>query len=320
MPKNILILGGSGFVGRHVCAKLADQSLNMTVASRDIDSAKFLSPLPGVTLAQCDVHDEAALTRLVAGHDAVVNLVAILHGNAASFEQVHVGLPAKLARACAANGVRRLVHVSALGAGRDAPSLYLRSKAAGEQALRDGALDLTLLRPSVIFGAEDRFLNLFATLQKLLPFVLLARAQTRFQPVWVEDVAQAVVRCLLDGHDTIGLTYEACGPDVYTLGKLVTQAGAWAGVNGGRGRPVFPLPDGLGRVQATLMELTPGIPLMSRDNLDSMQVDSVATPGAPGLPALGIHASALAAVAPGYLGQRGLRSGLTAMRRSAGRF
>jgi uncharacterized protein YbjT (DUF2867 family) len=145
---------------------------------------------------ECDVHDEAALTRLVAGHDAVVNLVAILHGTGAAFQRAHVELPQKLARACAATGVRRVVHVSALGAAPGAASLYQRSKAAGEQALQAAGLQLTVLRPSVIFGAEDQFLNLFARLQRVFPVMPLAGAQARFQPVWVEDVAQAVVHAL----------------------------------------------------------------------------------------------------------------------------
>jgi len=316
----ILILGGSGFVGRHVCAKLAPLQLNLTVASRRLSNAVHLQTQPMLEVAECDVHNEAALTRLVAGQDAVVNLVAILHGDAASFENVHVTLPGKIARACAANGVRRLVHVSALGASVQAPSMYLRSKARGEQVLQAAGLDLTVLRPSVIFGADDRFLNLFADLQKLFPVVPLASAGARFQPVWVEDVAQAVVHCLQHPNDTIGKTIEACGPDVFTLQQLVQLAGQWAGIQGGKGRSVWPLPNVLARVQARLMELTPGQPMMSRDNLDSMSVDSIATPGAPGLTSLGMVANSLAAVGPTYLGQHGPRSALEALRRTAGRF
>jgi uncharacterized protein YbjT (DUF2867 family) len=147
-----LILGGTGFVGRHVCEKLARLQSHVTVATRRTATARDLITLPLLQPVECDVHDEAALTRLVAGHDAVVNLVAILHGTEAAFQRAHVELPQKLARACAATGVRRVVHVSALGAAPDAASAYQRSKAAGEQALQAAALQLTVLRPSVIFG------------------------------------------------------------------------------------------------------------------------------------------------------------------------
>jgi NADH dehydrogenase len=305
--KNILVLGGTGFVGRPVCAKLAHQGWCTTVPSRQVEHAADLGSLPLLEVVQADVHDEAALTRLVTGRDAVVNLVAILHGNAAAFEKTHVELPQKLARACAAAGVRRLVHVSALGAALDAPSMYQRSKARGEAALQAavtaGSLDLTLLRPSVIFGAQDKFLNVFAQLQRVFPVMPLAGADTRFQPVWVEDVAEAVQRCLQDPA-TIGQTFEACGPGVFTLRELVRLAGQWAGVNGGRGRPVIGLPLALARLQAWLMEMAPGETLMSRDNLDSMAVDNVASGRVRGLDALGITVAALAAIAPGYLRRR----------------
>lgn len=310
--KRILILGGSGFVGRHLCEKLARLQWRATVPTRRASNAQHLQTLPLVNVVSADVHDETTLARLVAGHDAVVNLVAILHGNAAAFERTHVELPAKLARACLAAGVPRLVHVSAIGADdrhpEAAPSLYLRSKSRGEAVLKaevaDG-LQLTVLRPSVIFGAEDHFLNLFARLQKLFPFMPLAGAQARFQPVWVEDVAQAVVQCLQQPA-TIGQTHELCGPSVYTLKQLVQLAGRAAGVNHGRGRPVIPLPMVLGRLQALLMELAPGQPLMSRDNLDSMRVANVASGRLPGLAALGITPAALTAIAPGYLGPNDL--------------
>jgi uncharacterized protein YbjT (DUF2867 family) len=305
--KNALILGGTGFVGRHVCARLAKAGWRVTVPSRQPERAAPLRKLSQLEVVPADVHDEAALTRLLAGQDAVVNLVAILHGDAAAFDKVHVELPQKLARACAATGVRRLVHVSALGAALDAPSMYQRSKARGEAALQTaadaGKLDLTLLRPSVIFGAEDKFLNVFAQLQHMAPFIPLAGANTRFQPVWVEDVAGAVLHCLNDDA-TIGQVFEACGPEVFTLRDLVKLAGQWAGVRGGRGRAVFGLPLALARAQAWLMEQAPGEPLMSRDNLDSMAVDNVASGRVRGLEALGIPTTALATIAPGYLRNR----------------
>ena len=305
--KRILILGGTGFVGRHICTRLSQAGWSVTVPSRNPAAARHLAGLPRVDVVPGDVHDEATLIRLLAGADAVVNLVAILHGSEAAFEQVHVELPKKLARACAAAGVRRLVQVSALGAALDGPSMYQRSKARGEAVLHTqaaaGILDLTVLRPSVIFGAQDKFLNVFAQLQRVFPVIPLAGADTRFQPVWVEDVAEAVMRCLQDDA-TIGQTFEACGPEVFTLRDLVRLAGQYAGVNQGRGRAVFALPMTLARLQAWLMERLPGEPLMSGDNLNSMAVDNVASGMLPGLAALGITPAALADVAPGYLRRR----------------
>jgi len=317
--KKILILGGTGFVGRHVCEKLTRLSCPMTVATRHSDSARHLQLLPMLDVAEIDVYDTAALTALLAGHDAVVNLVAILHGSEAAFDKAHVQLPQKLVQACQASGVRRIVHISALGASPDSASMYQRSKARGEALLRGSGLDVTVLRPSVIFGAEDKFLNTFAALQAVFPVIPLAACEARFQPVWVEDVASAVVHCLQNGA-TIGQLYEACGPDVYTLKALVQLAGRYAGVNGGRGRPVIALPDALAQLQARLMELAPGNPVLSRDNLAAMTTDNIASGQLPGLQALGIHPAALAAIAPTYLGTETLRDKLILKRQTAGRF
>ena len=301
---NLLVLGGSGFVGRSVCDKLVERSGgaggHITVPSRRPQRAKHLQMLPNVRVVAADVHDPAQLRMLVQGCDAVINLVAILHGNEQAFYRAHVALPRKLADACNDVGVRRLVHVSALGVGESgdppAPSHYLRSKAAGEVVLRGAGLELTLLRPSVIFGEHDRLLNLFASLQTVFPLVPLAGADARFQPVWVQDVAAAVLRCL-ELPQTIGQTFECAGPQVLTLRQIVEAAGRWSG----HPRPVFGLPGPLAYIQAALMELLPGEPLMSRDNLASMRAANVATGRHPGLATLGITAASLDAVASGYL-------------------
>jgi NADH dehydrogenase len=311
-----LVLGGTGFVGRAVCEKLFEGSPQgvIVVPTRRPRHADAVRPLPTVLPLVADVHDDAVLARLLDGCDAVVNLVAILHGSRAEFERVHLALPQRLARACRAAGVRRLVHVSALGVGPGAPSNYLRSKTEGETVLQAAGLALTLLRPSVIFGAQDRFLNLFARLQALAPLMPLAGGDARFQPVWVDDVAQAIVNALAQPA-SIGQTYECAGPGVYTLSELVHLAGRWSGHE----RPQFPLPMALGRLQALAMELAPGQPLMSRDNLDSMRVPNVASGRLPGLEALGITPTALEAVAPAYLGPQFARARLGRWRALAGR-
>jgi len=314
----LLVLGATGFVGRSVCEKLVERSDGgddrIRVATRRVARARHLQLLPTVELAPGDVHDDATLARMLRDTDVVINLVAILHGSESEFERVHVRLPERLARACVAAGVRRVIHVSALGAAVDAPSRYLRSKARGEAALRAAGLDLTVLRPSVIFGERDRFLNLFAELQSLFPVLPLAGASARFQPVWVDDVATAIARVVDDGSTT-GLTIECCGPRVYTLQELVALAGDWSGSS----RPVLPLPAALGKLQALVMELLPGKTLMSRDNLDSMRVASVCSGKLPGLDRLGVETTPLDAVAPRYLGHVSGEARLEAWRARARR-
>ena len=312
--KNILVLGGAGYVGATVCEKLVRQGYKVTVPTRRRVNARHLQHLSAVTLLEIDVLAESALERVVDGHDAVVNLIAILHGSPAAFDKVHVALPQRLVDASLAQGVRKLVHISALGVNGAhpgfGPSAYLRSKERGEAVLVQAAagsdLGLTILRPSIIFGARDKFLNLFAKLQSVFPVMPLAGANARFQPVWVDDVATAVVRSLEQGvgwppNGTGARILEACGPDVFTLKELVQLSAQLSGVRQGRGRPVIALPDWMGRLQARMMELAPGEPLMSRDNLDSMRVDNVATGEVPGLEVLGIHPAALKPIAAEYL-------------------
>ncbi len=322
---DVLVLGGTGFVGQSLCARLMAHmedrleqngggAIRITVPTRRRAHAKAIQSLPMVEVIEADVHNDIALAKLVRDRDAVVNLIAILHGNDAAFDRAHVALPRRLIAACAAGGTRRIVHVSALGAAADAPSRYLRSKAAGEALLRSSGLDVTVLRPSVIFGSEDKFTNLFATLQSVFPVLPLGGADALFQPVWVEDVAAAIVACL-DRPPTIGQVIECAGPAQMTLAEIVRQVGELAG----RAAPVIALPAPLARLQAMLMELAPGEPLVSRDNLDSMRVPNIASGTLPGLDALGIHPSTLESIGRGYLGLRGPRSHLDGLRAMARR-
>jgi uncharacterized protein YbjT (DUF2867 family) len=302
---NLLVLGGSGFVGRVLCERLVRRQAGgdgrVTVPTRRLSHARHLQPLPTIEIVEADLNDADTLERLVAQADAVVNLVGVLHGRQADFERAHVDLARRIAGACLATQTRRVIHVGALGADLQAPSMYLRSKAAGELALlQQAGLDVTSLRPSVIFGAGDRFLNLFASLQAFAPLVPLAGASARFQPVWVEDIADAIVAAL-DDTATAGRTLDCTGPDVYTLAELVRLAGRWSG----HPRRIWPLPAALAWPMAACMEWWPGEPLLSRDNLLSMQVDSVASAHRPGLEVLGIDPAPLAAIGPAMLGGGG---------------
>lgn len=297
MSLSVLVLGGSGFVGRALCEQLTRRlggAARITVPTRRLRHAQGVQSLPGVTVLQADVFRD--LPALLPGHDAVVNLIAILQGNEAAFQQAHVELPRHIAEAMRAVGPRRLVHVSALGVDVQAPSRYLRSKAAGEAVLEQAGLDLTLVRPSLVFGAGDRSVNLFARLQQLFPLMPLGGAGARLQPVWVQDLAAALVEVLLR-REAVGQTYEIAGPRELTLAELVTLAGRAAG----HPRPVLPLPGPLATLQALALECLPGEPLMSRDNLASLSVPNVASGRLPGLAELGIAPASLEAVLPTYL-------------------
>lgn len=308
-PSRILVLGGSGFIGSHVVARLSAQGRRVIVPTRHRERARHLILLPTVDVVETDPHQPGALAELLRGCDAAINLVGVLQGRAGNgsdpwgpdFGRAHVALPATLVEACRAHKVRRLVHVSALGVtdgGKNTlPSRYLRSKAAGEEKIRHARdLDWTILRPSVVFGADDAFLNLFASIQRFLPVLALAKAEARFQPIWVGDVAQAFVN-VLDSVKAPGRTYALAGPEVFTLRQLVRMAGTWSG----HPRPIVALPSGLGRLTALLMELAPGKPLMTRDNLDSMTLDNVSA--RPIDPDLGIVPASLSAMGPGLFGR-----------------
>lgn len=307
----VCVLGGSGFVGRHVCHRLAAQGLRVCVPTRDRERAKQLILLPTVEVMDADVHDARQLARAIRGCDAVINLVGVLHDGRGrgSFREAHVELARKVVAASRDNGVRRLLHMSALGSSTQAPSAYLRSKGEAQAIVREAGLDMTIFRPSVIFGREDSFLNLFASLLQLLPVMVLASPNARFQPVFVEDVAAAFVSSLGD-PDSFGKSYDLCGPRVYTLRELVETVGALTS----RRRPVIGLNDTLSYWQAFAMELSP-VKLMTRDNYYSMKVDSVCACDFP----FGIRPAALEAVAPEWLGKQTPRARYQRFRNRAGR-
>ncbi|MDI3490912.1 MAG: hypothetical protein PWP11_2189 [Thauera sp.] len=315
--KRVVLVGGSGFVGRAIANRLAAAGVSVLVPTRRRSRTGHILLLPNVEVVEADVHDPDTLARLFAGADAVVSLVGVLHSRSGEpygpdFARAHVELPKKIVAACRGAGVKRLVHVSALGASGDGPSEYQRSKAAGEAAIRSTGADLdwVILRPSVIFGRDDRFLNMFADLAAVFPVLPLAGASTRFQPVHVEDVAEVVWRSLTS-PEAAGQTYELAGPAVYTLRQLVEYVSDLVG----KPRPVIALPEGLAMLQARLMELAPQ-PLMSRDNVRSMRVDNVAT-GDP-LP-FGLVPTAVEAVVPIWLGTEAMRAHYYPFRRHARR-
>lgn len=298
--RSVLVIGGSGFIGSHIVARLAATGHQVTVPTRRLSRARHLLVLPTVQIVEADIYDASTLNRLVSSADAVINLVGVLHSTPGKpwgpqFEHAHVELPRRIVQACLHQGVMRCLHMCALGAASDAPSMYQRSKAAGEHVMRTTpGLQVTSFRPSVVFGPEDQFLNVFARMQAVLPVMVLGGANAKFQPVFVGDVAQAFVDALDDPHST-GKVYELVGPRVYSLRELVRLAGVYSG----HPRPLIALPSSLARVQALLLEHMPGGPIMSRDNLDSMKADNVASTAYPSPP--GWHPASLEAVAPHYL-------------------
>jgi uncharacterized protein YbjT (DUF2867 family) len=300
--RRVLVLGGTGFVGRSVCARLVQSGRQPRVLTRDLAKARQLQVLPSVDIFRGSPHDPDALAQALDGVDAVVNLVGILHQSARQpFEKVHVELPARLVRHMGEAGLRRLVHVSALHASTSGPSLYLQSRGRGEDAIRTAAgIDATILKPSVIFGRDDSFLNLFADLVRPLPVVPLAGASCRFAPVWVEDVARCI-DIALDEPTTEGRSYDLCGPGTYTLADIVRFV---AGQLGKR-RTILALPGPVALLQAMVLERLPG-PVMTRDNLRSMQVDSVCDCEFPAV--FGFAPAAMEAVVPGYMGRQGLHA------------
>ena len=312
--KEICVLGGSGFVGSAIVAKLDAAGYVVKVFTRRRDTAKHLFLLPNVQVVECNVLDYQTLNSALKGADAVINLMGILHqGRRLSFNTMHHQLPAQLVKICADLGITRLLHMSSLQAEKSAPSQYLQSKALGEMALAalKDKVNITIFKPSIIFGRGDAFINLFATLIKLLPVMLLVKPNAKFQPIWVEDVASCFVKSL-ENTDTYGQTYELAGPKVYTFRELVQQVMNTLNIQ----RPIIGLSDKLSYAQAFMMELLP-IKLMSRDNIRSMEIDSVSANPFPAI--FGVTPVALEAVMPEYLIDETARGAYDRFRQTAAR-
>lgn len=318
--KNVGVLGGSGFVGTVLVNQLNDAGYKVRVLTRRREASKHLILLPNVEVIECNVLDDVQLAVALSGCDAVINLIGILHeGRHAGFDTLHAELPRRVANICRNQGVRRLLHMSALQASAAAPSAYLRSKAAGEaNVLSETAvpehadeLQVTVFRPSVIFGRGDSFLNMFARLVKLMPVILLAKPQAKFQPIWVDDVARAFARTL-ENPDTYGQRYDLCGPRIYTLHELVQYVQDILGLK----RPIIGLSDDLSYWFATVMEHLPG-KLITRDNLLSMLVDNVCEKGFPS--AFRFQPATLESVVPDYLNNYKFRNIYNRYRSHSGR-
>lgn len=293
----VTVFGGSGFVGRYLIRDLARAGWRIRIAVRRPAFAEFLRPAGDVgqiAIVAADVRDAGSVTRAVAGAQAVVNLVGILaeHGGQ-RFRSVQAEGAATVARAAADAGVRKLVQVSAIGADPDSPSAYGRSKAAGEAGVREAFPDAVILRPSIIFGAEDEFFNRFARLARYLPVMPLIEGATRFQPVYVGDVAQAVAVALEDDRAVVGKIYELGGPRVASFEDLLAQMMAEIGVR----RPFLRVPRSLAGLAARFAQFLPGPPL-TPDHLAMLARDNIAAPDAPGLAALGIRPTSLETVLP----------------------
>lgn len=312
--KKVTVLGGSGFVGSSLVARLDQAGYQVKVLTRRREQAKHLILLPNVQVVECDVMDHAALKAALAGSEVVINLVGILHQTRDNgFEKMHHQLPRRVAQLCDELGIARLLHMSALQASASAPSEYLRSKAAGEQAVLEYSkkLHVTIFRPSVIFGARDQFINLFAKLIRIVPVLALAMPQTKFQPIWVEDVAAAFVNAV-DEVATYGKVYELGGTAIMTLQQIMETVMRAIGVQ----RPIIGLGKNMSLLQGTVMQYLP-IKLMSRDNVKSMFVDNVCQQ--PMANELCVVPTDLQAVIAGYLVQNTPRGHYDNFRAAAGR-
>lgn len=292
----VTLVGGSGFLGRYVAQEIMKTGARLVIASRDPRRAHYLKPLGGlgqIAFVSADITRPASLARLVQPGDAVVNLVGVLKGN---FHAVHGDAAETVARLAAEGGAGALVHVSAIGADADSPSAYGRSKAAGEEKVRAAFPHATILRPSILFGREDDFINRFARLMRLAPAMPVIRGATRFQPAFVADVAKAVAMAALEPARFGGVTFELGGPERLSMREIM----AWTGEATGRPRALLEVPDAAARMLAKFTGWLPGAPITS-DQLAMLSRDNVVADGARGFEAFGISPRPLSAVAETWL-------------------
>ena len=308
----LTIFGGTGFIGRHVVRRLAEQGARLRVVSRNPTCAGHLQPMGRagqIVVESADLRDETALSHLLAGTSAVINLIGILYETRRQrFSEIHGELPGRIARAATAAGVERLVHLSAIGADPKATSAYARSKAAGEAAVSEAFVTATILRPSIVVGPEDGFFNRFAAMARLLPALpLIGGGHTKFQPVYVGDVAAAIAAALTH-DDAPKRTYQLGGPKVYSFAELMRYMLTVIE----RRRLLVPLPFEIAALQARFLELSP-VPPLTRDQVELLKVDNVVAEGAPNLVDLGVGPTPIELVVPEYLARYRARP-LSAMR------
>ena len=274
--KKIVIVGGNGFIGTNLVSSLVGQNYYVTVFVRKRDRAKHLWPLPRTEIIEYE-NSVTSMSKLLSEKDLVINLVGVLQSKRGTpwgddFEKAHIQLTKNLVESAIEVGCNNFIHISALGSDKNAPSMYLRSKAESERILRESNLNnVIVLRPSVVFGPGDKFLTMFAKMHRFLPFIPLATHSSLFQPIYVGDLVRIIKKCIQDSS-LANKTYDCVGPEVFSLGELVNLAGTLSN----RKKFVVPLPDILGRIQAFFMEKIPGPTLLSRDNLDSASIPNVA--------------------------------------------
>jgi NADH dehydrogenase len=292
----VVLIGGGGFIGRQAAQALFAKGARVRIAQRDPGHALSVKPAAGlgkVQFVRADIGDARSVARALAGADAVVNLVGLLAGD---FRRAHVEGAANVARAAADQGLKALVQVSAIGADPRSPSAYGRTKGEGEAAVRAAFPRATIIRPSIVFGPEDQFVNRFADLIRMAPVVPVIGGRTRFQPVYVGDVARAIAMAATDPQRFGGTTYELGGPDIMSMAEI----NAYIAQATGRERSFVAVPDSVARLLASATGWMPGAPI-TLDQWTMLQRDNVADPALPGLAAFGISATPLAAVAPEWL-------------------
>lgn len=292
----ICIFGGGGFLGRYIAQALLERGVRLRIAERNIKNAMHIKPLGNLGQTQfisADITKKDSVERAVRDCDAVINLVGILKGD---FERVHVEGGRNVGEVAAAAGCRALVHLSAIGADSGSPSRYGRSKGEAETAVLQAFPDAIILRPSIVFGREDQFVNRFAAMIELLPLVPVIGSETRFQPVFVGDVADAVAAALNQCEIYAGETFELGGPEIFSMGELNRRIAQLTG----RKRTFVNVPDFAAKLMASLLGPFPGAPITA-DQYKMLQSDNIVAPGAKGLETFGIAPTPLAAVASGWM-------------------